>query len=91
MTLERKILAGLKDVRHVHFECGQCHARVVLSPKNATSLQYTCPQCKRPWRIESQEKWEQSHEYKLLRAIEFLHDGDADQFSILFEFEEPGR
>jgi hypothetical protein len=48
MTFERKIVAGLGDIKAVSFECKRCLARLTVSP-DKMELPMQCPACRERW------------------------------------------
>jgi hypothetical protein len=43
MTVERKLVMGLEEIRAVVFECDECRSRVVLARGNLDPLPKACP------------------------------------------------
>ncbi len=51
MTIERKIIIDLEDIRAVVFECISCLSRVSIPPQTRgnTRIPNECPQCSAKW------------------------------------------
>jgi hypothetical protein len=97
MTIERKVIVGVEDVKAVIFECKGCKARVTISPDGARIPQ-RCPNCQEQWLSSSVSTTSTS----LSAYVAFLEslgkmrekaletNGEWPKFRILFEFDEPG-
>jgi hypothetical protein len=48
VTFEHKIVAGVDDIKAVTFECGQCKARLTMSP-DSIQVPHHCPRCDAVW------------------------------------------
>ena len=96
MTIERKIIVGIDDIKGVCFECLECKARTTVSPDKIGNIPATCSRCNATWiafRPDAQQETLASPFVNLTSAIEIirvLHKQGATQgFTILFEFDEP--
>ncbi len=93
MTIERRILVGLRDIKALSFECNKCHARISVSPDAGKVPAYQCPECEHPWRgSDAYTNKEVTTPYvALVKAISTLRslNNNAEGFTILLEFEEP--
>lgn len=49
MTIERKIVVGLDDIRTVIFECMGCHSRLSISPDKMDRFPQRCSRCPQQW------------------------------------------
>jgi len=94
MTVERKIVVGLEDIRFVTLECLECHARTTLLPDKLAGVPYACPTCRHPWRKEinpGQEDIQAEVEY-FIKSIPIIRRRLKEEtlgFRILMEFNEP--
>jgi hypothetical protein len=43
MTIERKIVFGLEEIKAIMFECSRCHSRMSIPPDKLDSIPQTCP------------------------------------------------
>lgn len=100
MTVERKVVVGLGDLKGIIFECKHagCTARVVVAPDHFR-VPENCPGCGREWMHESkvsEVKSTSSTYINFVQAISKIraHDSEAGnewpKFRILLEFDEPG-
>ncbi len=96
MTVERKVVVGLADLKAIVFECREdrCKARVTMLPDNARIPQ-KCPACGREW-VPSpppETKSTLSNHMNLVDAIARIRaqepNNEWPKFRILFEFDEP--
>jgi hypothetical protein len=49
MTIERKFIAGLEDIKAVSLECITCHYRVTFPPDDIRNLPGACAHCGQHW------------------------------------------
>jgi len=95
MTLERRIIAGLEDVRAISLECNKCRARVTFSADSKVDVPVACERCGHPWRSANSVnayKTNDSAVVSLVQAIpniRILLNENALGFRVLFEFYEP--
>lgn len=93
MTIERKIVIGLEDIRAVSFECVKCHAKVSVPPDNIGDVPSRCEHCRQPWNVMNLQQFETFTSPFVgfvncigkIRLLGHEHSG----FKILLEFEEP--
>jgi hypothetical protein len=97
MTVERRFVAGLADVRAVTLECTRCKSRLTLAPEkvDATSL-HSCPSCAQDWLSSagSHEARGDTATYALVDALRRACEEQSKNrhgFRLLFEFDEPVR
>jgi hypothetical protein len=95
MTLERKILFGIPDIRTISYACNKCGARATFplgqyakDPTNA------CYVCQHPWRAGNRQlspfPAENSAYVALLEALHEVKKLEKEVgFKMLFELEEP--
>jgi hypothetical protein len=91
MTVERKILFGLDDIKAISFQCDSCKYRITMSPDEVRDLPRNCPNGHR-WIVGEQQA-------KTFPPIQMFSDNLvtlrklAEQkvlgFKILLEFDEP--
>jgi hypothetical protein len=67
MTVERKIVASLGDIKNVTFECvrvnrngHKCGAKVTVPPDVASDIPHVCPQCHGEWSISDIANYQSS-------------------------------
>jgi hypothetical protein len=103
MTVERKIVVGLDDLRALTFECKDCRSRVTVSPDQARvpqrillRLGERCPNCGREWvRYPPPEnRVTLSNHVNLIDAIGKIRaqekgSDEWPKFRVLLEFDEP--
>lgn len=91
MTIERKIVVGLEDIKAVSFQCEKCEYRVTMSPDNVQGIPNHCP---------NGHDWAQGENIAMhvppllqftttLAKLRMLLGQKAIGFRILFEFDEP--
>jgi hypothetical protein len=96
MTVERKIIVGLADLKAIVFECRQerCKARVTVLPDRAFIPQ-RCPACGREWMPSAppEGKITLSNYANLVEAIAKIRAQEPNdewpRFNMLLEFDEP--
>jgi hypothetical protein len=96
MTVERKIIVGLSDLKAIIFECRQdkCKTRVTVLPDNACIPQ-RCPACGREWMPSPppENKNTLSNYANLVEAIAKIRaqepNNEWPKFHVLLEFDEP--
>jgi hypothetical protein len=51
MTIERKLIVGIEDIKAVVFECKSCLSRMSILPKEGASknIPTACPYCRAEW------------------------------------------
>ena len=49
MTVERRIVVGLDDIKAISFECTQCFTRHTVTPDNPGEVPYQCARCGAVW------------------------------------------
>jgi hypothetical protein len=97
MTIERKLIVGLEDIRAICFECASCRARLMLRPGDVKEIPRQCPHCPNAWNNNSgivMEKKKTTAFEDLVLSLETIstlmqNREPGKGFRILFEFEEP--
>lgn len=95
MTVERRFVVGLKDIRAVTLECKKCDARLSMKPEAmANAGPWECPFCTHKWLSDSTTPGKHfiSSAMLLLRALSpslVEEDDKAVGVRILLEFDEP--
>ena len=100
MTIERKIVVGLDDIKAVSFECKKCDTRLTIIPGDIKEIPQRCPKpnCSSEWHISAgiiieQKKTTVFEDLVLsLETIRTLMKNQSSPergFRILFEFEHP--
>lgn len=100
MTSERRLLAGLADIRAVTFECAKCETRVSLAPMkiNDENIVTACPKCQQHW-FNTNRVGTSVYSSPLLNFLVELRDATkaeqdvnpAPRVRVFFEFDEPDR
>jgi hypothetical protein len=91
MTVERRLLVGLEDIKAVAFQCDSCKFRITMSPDDIRELPKNCPNGHR-WIIGEPEVTSVPTLIKfaeLLAALRKLRAQKVLGYSVLFEFDEP--
>lgn len=97
MVVERRIVAGVRDLKAILFECNKCKTRTCHSPDSAPDIPYRCA-CGHQWRQEPGERPTPAVEHhepyfvrfvKAIQTLRLLEKENPLGFTILFEFEEP--
>jgi hypothetical protein len=93
MTIERRIVAGLDDIKAMIFECVKCGSRVCRSPDRIGEIPFHCD-CGQQWRPAPamQPRLPEPYFIEFVKAIPVLRTINRENplgFRILFEFEEP--
>ena len=96
MTIERKIIVGIEDIKALVFECNSCLSRLTILPKAGayTKIPPKCPHCHHEWLLLEPPRYEPvpSPFINLASSIERIKflDGVDYGFRILLELDEPG-
>jgi hypothetical protein len=99
MTVERRLVVGLKDIRAVTCECKKCGARLTLNTDSLRTALTTgrlseCPSCREFWLAASVTNGRKftSETVMLLNAFALsaeTQEAETIGVRILFEFDEP--
>jgi len=96
MTIEHKIVVGLKDIKAVIFECANptCHARLSVSP-DKIRIPTQCQNCNAAWMGRERKSFQDDTSQQMnfvnaLGNIRLLEENGAP-FRILLEFEDESR
>jgi hypothetical protein len=49
MTLEKKLIIGLDDIKRVYFECKKCGARSIFAQRSMIKVPHSCQGCSAPF------------------------------------------
>jgi len=93
MTVERKIVVGLGDIKSVSFQCDACKYRVTMSPDEVREIPRNCPSGHR-WIQGEQEVSQFPPLLKFAENLSKLRTATGQKllgFQILLEFDEPAR
>jgi len=99
MTVERKIIIGLEDIKAVLFKCTACDSRmsVVTKADEPIRIPHECHNCHRTWSLLEPAQYEHvgspfvNFTSSLTKIISHWNDGVKTGFRILLELEEPKR
>ena len=94
MTVERKILVGIGDIKAVTFECLKCHARTTVPSNSLREIPSACSSCNTVWYVDIKKHVTTSGpaEQAFIDAIRTLQDlirEKKEPFRILLEFDAP--
>lgn len=96
MTIERRIIVGIEDIKGVCFECLDCHLRITVNPDQIGHVPSQCSRCRKAWLIRNpgaRDEVSDSPFVSFASAIERIRnlnkEGISQGFRILLEFEEP--
>lgn len=95
MTVERRYVVGLADIRSFTFECTHCSGRLSLKPGPVNpDMLAQCPMCSAPWLGEgmAQGRYPTDPVMAMLKSLFPSIESQSDPTScvrILFEFDEP--
>ena len=96
MTIERRMIVGIDDIKAVTFECSKCGARMPIAVGSLREVPQQCPSCN--------EVWWRSNDFpthvstsgpaatafiQAVRVSAAMIRDKTDTFRILLEFEEP--
>jgi DNA-directed RNA polymerase subunit RPC12/RpoP len=56
MTIQRRIVMSVEDIKTITFECTACSSRISLRPDGEIEVPNSCPQCRREWRALNQAR-----------------------------------
>jgi hypothetical protein len=95
MTVERRIVVGLGDIRSVTLECTKCVTRLCLSPDGIKTEQLSqCPSCGQAW-LSGMMMTAQVRAWDIARLLDAIGPSREAQLEskrgvrVLFEFDEP--
>ena len=86
MTKENLFVADLQDIRSILVVCPACNTRLAFPIAKAENPPYSCPGCRKPWRIEG-ENWDNSDYTKFVKGIAGLIEGGGKAFNVMLEFD----
>lgn len=91
MTVERKIVFGLSDIKAVIFECIKCKSRTALSPEEWKEPPSRCPAGHAwEWNVYSDYRSTESPFLAFLTSLRKLSElGSEKGFRIMLEIAEP--
>jgi hypothetical protein len=99
MTIERKLIFGLDDIKAIVFECCACHSRVSISPQIGRQMRIPseCPQCQAKWSLLDPVKYGDqvatphvNFVTSIQRLMAFTEETTkASGFTVLLELQEP--
>jgi hypothetical protein len=97
MTVERKVVVSLRDIKAVVFQCVMetCGSKVSVPPDVVADIPNACPRCHREWShtvIKNDESLSSPFTAFIssIAKIRMLN-GKTAGFRILLEFDEPSR
>jgi hypothetical protein len=98
MTFERRMIAGIEDIKAVVFQCGdkKCKVRTTVPVDALREVPRACPSCNLPWNQDATVQHVNTSAgapVALVQAIVTMRvlqrEGKEENFKILFEFDEP--
>ena len=87
MVVERKLVVGLDDIKRVYFECKECQARSVFSPRSLQRVPRNCQGCNAPFILTP--VYEESLAVKFIDSLQTMKKATDTKLRILFELDEP--
>jgi hypothetical protein len=84
VTLERKLLVSLSDIKSLCFECRQCGSKFFRTERARCDVPAMCQGCGNNFRAG-----EDSPSVKLVKVLSALQQGSDAGFRILLEIDEP--
>lgn len=88
MTVERRMIVGVGDIRAVCLECGRCKARLVSLPDKVEALS-SCPACRQPWPETSALVSPLKALLEAIPGARLLESQATDGVKVLLEFDAP--
>lgn len=95
MTIERRLVVGLDDIKAVTFECLKCKARTTIPSGAVREIPRVCNSCNELWRtqdiatlVTTSGPAAQAF-IESVRTMQIMIREKKDQFRILLEFDEP--
>ena len=95
MTIERKFVVGLEDIKTISFECVACSSRMTVLADNIGAIPSRCQHCNHDWSLLNPSAYDfgGSPFLNLTMAIQQIRslpkDGLKPGFRVLLEFEQP--
>lgn len=94
MTIERRIVVGLEDVKAITFECLKCSARLTYPANNLRDMPFKCEACGETWIPSPRDTADQplSSFLGFLSAFQKLRNQSVEKKNtvrILLEYEAP--
>jgi hypothetical protein len=96
VTIERRMIAGIADIKAVTFQCLSCNARTTVPASSLREVPRTCSLCNAVWwtggDISANVSTSGPAATAFIQAIatlKILMREKKDAFRILLEFEEP--
>jgi hypothetical protein len=92
VTIERRFVVGLDDIKSIVFECYSCKARLAISPDDDRAIPRGCPRCNEPWVDPTRPSISAESEFtNLAVAVKQIRSmrAEACGFRLLLEFNEP--
>lgn len=96
MTVERRLVVGLGDIRSIILECNKCKARMSANPEAFYGIPEKCSFCNDIWWLRGEASpFQQSGKgtaealINSMRTMRTILQEKKDTFKILFEFDEP--
>ncbi|MBZ5558766.1 MAG: hypothetical protein LAO77_15960 [Acidobacteriia bacterium] len=92
MTIERRLVVGLNDIKAISLECKSCKRRTTSAPELLTTIPHACA-CGASWRPAQKPEPDIDDDFvkflKTVQSLRVLDQKGALGVSVLFEFEEP--
>ena len=85
MTIEKKFVVGIDDIKSIRLQCNKCPASFVYCPNRVGHIPRACVQCGEHWH----ESGEESAILTMLDLIAAIKKGTGNGFKIKFEFDAP--
>lgn len=96
MTIERRMIVGIDDIKAVTFECSKCTGRIPIAISSLRDVPQQCPSCNEVWwRINDFSTHVTTSGppamafIQAVRVFAAMIRDKKDTFRILLEFQEP--
>jgi hypothetical protein len=98
VTIERRFVVGLQDIRAVSLECVYCKVRLTVAPEKLRRPPVTCPHCSERWTdIDGEQGALHTALVTAIKEAKFLPSPEVLAargqkplgYTLLLEFEEP--
>lgn len=90
MTIERRIVVGLEDIKRISFQCEKCAFRITMSPQEIVEIPMGCPN--HSWLHGNLRQMNANSVMYFLSGLNALRSVTSEVsmgFKILIEFDEP--
>jgi hypothetical protein len=86
MTVEKKLIIGLDDIKRVYFECKKCGARSIFAQRSMIKVPHSCQACTAPFVTGV---YDESLAVKFIDNLLTMQNATDSGLRILFELDAP--